>query len=153
MPYLVDGHNLIPKLGLHLDSPDDEMQLVTILQEFARLSRREVQVYFDGAPAGAARTRKFGGVTAHFIRLRSSADAAIVAQLAKLGRAARNWTVVTSDRQIQAAARTAHATVVSSESFTGELAALRSSTGRPPDEPELSPEELREWLKLFGKRG
>ncbi len=52
MPYLIDGHNLIPKLGLRLDSPDDEMELAAILQEFARLNRREVEVYFDGAPAG-----------------------------------------------------------------------------------------------------
>ena len=37
MPYLIDGHNLIPKLGLRLDSVDDEMELVAILQEFCRL--------------------------------------------------------------------------------------------------------------------
>ena len=37
MPYLIDGHNLIPKLGLRLDLPDDEMQLIGILQEFCRL--------------------------------------------------------------------------------------------------------------------
>ena len=95
MPYLIDGHNLIPKLGLHLDSPDDEMELVGILQEFSRLSRREAQVYFDAAPAGQARSRKFGMVTAHFIRIGSSADEAIKAQLKRLGREARNWTVVT----------------------------------------------------------
>ena len=28
MPYLIDGHNLIPKLGLRLDSPDDENAVV-----------------------------------------------------------------------------------------------------------------------------
>ena len=50
--YEVDGHNLIPKVGLRLDSFDDEMELVALLQEFARLHRRQVEVYFDGAPAG-----------------------------------------------------------------------------------------------------
>lgn len=40
MPYLIDGHNLIPKLGLRLDSMDDEMELVAILQEYARLERK-----------------------------------------------------------------------------------------------------------------
>jgi hypothetical protein len=31
---LIDGHNLIPKLGLRSDSSDDEMELAAILQEF-----------------------------------------------------------------------------------------------------------------------
>jgi hypothetical protein len=49
MPYLIDGHNLIPKLGLRLDSMDDEQELVVILQEYARLERKkQVEVYFDG---------------------------------------------------------------------------------------------------------
>ena len=94
MPYLIDGHNLIPKLGLRLDSPDDEMELVGILQEFCRLRRREVEVYFDGAPVGQASIKKFGIVTAHFVRLGTTADSAIKIRLEKLGRAARNWIVV-----------------------------------------------------------
>ena len=37
MPYLIDGHNLIPKVrGLSLQSMDDEMELVELLQEFCR---------------------------------------------------------------------------------------------------------------------
>ena len=44
MPYLIDGHNLIPKLGLRLDSMDDEMELIAILQEFCRVERRQVDV-------------------------------------------------------------------------------------------------------------
>ncbi|HTP01935.1 MAG TPA: NYN domain-containing protein [Anaerolineales bacterium] len=153
MPYLVDGHNLIPKLGLHLDSPDDELQLVGILQEFARLSRREVQVYFDGAPAGEARTRKFGTVTAHFIRRGSSADEAIKARVKKLGPTARNWTVVTSDRAIQTSARAAHARVMSAEDFAAEFHRLRHSAQKKSEDSSLSDEELSEWLKLFDKRG
>ncbi len=149
MPYLIDGHNLIPKLGLHLDSPDDEMQLVGIVQEFSRLSRHEAQIYFDGAPAGQPRTRKFGTVTAYFIRVGSSADAAIKARLQRLGRAARNWTVVTSDHAVQAAARAAHAAVLDSESFARRLNRLREVANRRPGEPGLSAEEIQEWLRLF----
>jgi uncharacterized protein len=153
MPYLVDGHNLIPKLGLRLDSPDDEMQLVGILQEFARVSRREVQVYFDGAPPIEARTRKFGTVTAHFIRKGSSADEAIRSQIRRLGRAARNWTVVTSDRAVQASARAAHSDVMSSEDFAAHIRRLQSTAQKNEGEQGLSSEEIKEWLKLFDKRG
>lgn len=152
MPYLIDGHNLIPKVGLRLDSPDDEMQLIAILQEFARLSRREVQVYFDGAPAGQARSKRFGAVTAHFVRSGSSADAAIKAQIRRLGRAARNWTVITSDRVIQAEARAAHANVIPSDEFAWQLNRLRRAAERPAGEAEISAEEITEWLNLFGDK-
>ncbi len=153
MPYLIDGHNLIPKLGLRLDSPDDEMQLVGIVQEFARLLRRECEIYFDGAPAGQARTKRFGMVTAHFVRVGSTADAAIKAHVKRLGRAARNWTVVTSDRDIQATAREAHAAVLSSDEFAGQLKRVRQDAERPAGQPDMSVEELEEWLRLFRKRG
>ncbi len=131
MPYLIDGHNLIPKLGLRLDSPDDETGLVAILQEFCRLQRRAAEVYFDGAPAGQVRTQKSGAVTAHFVRLGTTADAAIVAALGKLKRAARNWVVVSSDRQVQSAARAARAEVLPSDEFARQLRQARSSGSLP----------------------
>jgi len=152
MPYLIDGHNLIPKLGLRLDSLDDEMELVAVLREFCRTSRRQVEVYFDGAPATQAGTRRFGAVTAHFVRLESSADEAIRKRLKRLGKSAKNWTVVSSDRQVQAEARAARAPVVSSDSFAGMLKKARDSTPRGTDQRELSPSELEEWLKLFQGR-
>src|SRR5688500_15452880 len=99
MPYLIDGHNLIPKIGLRLDSVDDEMELIVILQEFYRIAHRQLEVYFDGAPAAQAGSRKLGAVNAHFIRLGTSADNAIRSRLKKLGKSAKNWTVVSSDRQ------------------------------------------------------
>ncbi len=151
MPYLIDGHNLIPKLGLRLDSPDDEMQLVVILQDFARLSRREVEVYFDGAPATQARTRQFGTVIVHFVRLGSTADAAIKQRIQRLGRAARNWTIITSDRDIQATAREAHAQVLSSDQFAVQLREVRRAAQRPAGEREMTPDEVAEWLRIFKK--
>lgn len=150
MPYLIDGHNLIPKIGLHLDSADDEMELVGIIQEFARLSRRSVEIYFDGAPAGQPRTKKFGTGAAHFVRMSSSADAAIKTRIRNLGPAARNWSVVTSDRDVQSAARAAHAEVVSSEDFARRLKQLQQSSEGTTGERKVTPEEVQEWLRLFG---
>ena len=74
MPYLIDGHNLIPKLGLRLDSIDDEMELIAILQGFCRVERKQVEVFFDGAPAPQAGTRKLGAVSAHFVQLADAED-------------------------------------------------------------------------------
>jgi predicted RNA-binding protein with PIN domain len=151
MPYLIDGHNLIPKVGLRLDSPDDEMELVALLQEFCRLEQKHVEVFFDGAPGTEAGTRKMGSVTAHFVRLGSTADDAIRSRLKQLGKSARNWTVISSDRQVQAEARAAHAEVISSDSFAGTLKQTRPGS-RAGSDRTLSPQEIDEWLKLFEQR-
>lgn len=152
MPYLIDGHNLIPKLGLRLDSPDDEMELVAILQEFARLNRREVEVYFDGAPAGQAGTRSLGTVRAHFVRLGQSADAAIRARLQKMGKSAKSWIVVSSDREVQSAARTVRADFITSEEFVKLLRQARDTAPKPSQDQPLSNAEVEEWLKMFREK-
>lgn len=152
MPYLIDGHNLIPKLGLRLDAPDDELELIAVLQEFARLNRREVEVYFDGAPVGAAGTRKMGNIKAHFVRLGQTADSAIRARLLRLGRSAKNWTVVSSDHEVQSSARITGAAPIASEEFVKLLRQARVSAPKPGEERSLSKHEVEEWLEIF-KRG
>lgn len=156
MPYLIDGHNLIPKVGLRLDSLDDEMELITILQEFCRVERTpagQVEVFFDGAPAAQAGTRKLGAVTANFVRLGTTADDAIRKRLKSLGKSARNWTVVSSDHQVQAEARAARAEIISSDSFAGTLKQARDSAPKPNPEKKLTQKEIDDWLKLFEERG
>ncbi len=151
MPYLIDGHNLIPKLGLRLDSPDDEMELVAILQEFSRLSRHAIEVYFDGAPTGQSGTRKFGMVTAHFVRLGTTADSAIKTRLRKMGRSARNWVVVSSDHEVQNAAHVAGANFITSDKFSRLLKKSNPPVSTSRGENKMSSEELDDWLKLFSK--
>jgi len=151
MPYLIDGHNLIPKLGLRLDTIDDEMELIAILQEFCRLERKQVEVFFDGAPTPHAGTRKLGTVTAHFVHLGTTADNAIRKRVKRLGKSAKNWIVVSSDRQVQAEARAAQAAVVSSDSFASLLKQARNSASKSTEERKLSNQEVEDWLKLFGQ--
>ena len=153
MPYLIDGHNLIPKLpGLSLKSIDDEIQLIKWLQEFCRKSGKNVEIYFDNAPPGQAGTQGYGRVKAHFIRAGRTADEAIISRLRSLGRGAKNWRVVSSDRQVAAAARSFQAQVISSESFAGTmLAAAPEDRVDPGVETDLSldPAEVDAWLDLF----
>jgi predicted RNA-binding protein with PIN domain len=149
MPYLIDGHNLIPKLGLRLDSMEDEMELIAILQGFCRASRKTVEVYFDGAPAPHAGTQKHGMVTAHFVKLGSSADNAIRKRLQSMGKSAKNWTIVTSDRQVQAEARNAQAEILSSDAFAALVKETRNSAPKGREEQKLSAREVEEWLNLF----
>ena len=68
MPLIIDGHNLIPNIsGLNLTIIDDEMQLIQILLKYQKKNRGKIDVFFDNAPPGQPRTRRFGSVTAHFI--------------------------------------------------------------------------------------
>src|SRR5687768_5930595 len=152
MPYLIDGHNLIPKLGLRLDSIDDETELISILQEFCKLTQKQIEVFFDGAPMPHAGTRKFGPITAHFVRLGITADNAIRNRVKSLGKSAKNWTVVSSDRQVQAEARAAQADVISSDAFANLLKQVSGSVSKPTDERKLTNQEVEDWLKLFGEK-
>ena len=154
MPYLIDGHNLIPKVGLRLDSLDDEMELVAILREFARLKRQQVEVYFDGAPIGQAGARSLGTIRAHFVKLGQTADNAIRVRLNKMGKEAKNWTVVSSDREVQSAARVVYAQFIASEDFVKLIKdAINSTPKASPEDKKLSSSEVDEWLKLFRDKG
>lgn len=152
MPYLIDGHNLIPKLGLRLDEPDDELELVRLLQDFARIRRQPLEVYFDGAPAGQAGMRKFGSIKAHFVRQGQTADSAIRKRLENMGKEAKNWVVVSSDHEVQGAARTHQAQSMRVEEFVKQLrSALAGESASRQNEPVISPKEVEEWLRIFGK--
>jgi predicted RNA-binding protein with PIN domain len=151
MPYLIDGHNLIPRLpGLSLKAIDDEQQLIDWLQLFCKARRKEVEVFFDRAPAGFPAVRKFGRVKARFIRQGATADDAIDARLQALKGSAHNYVVVSSDHQVQAAARRASARVLDSDEFARELLNIRNAGGPgSEDEPGPSPDQVAEWEARF----
>jgi uncharacterized protein len=164
--YIIDGHNLIPKIpGWSLRAIDDEVQLIDLLQVYARVRRRrQIEVYFDGAPPGQSGGRAYGTIRANFVPAGLSADEVIRRRLAELGRRARNATVVSSDRQVQANARAAQAKVMSSEEFAKELlsaaeeetlraASVKSKSaahGRSAPPTGMSAKELDDWYQLFG---
>jgi predicted RNA-binding protein with PIN domain len=158
MRYVVDGHNLIPKVGLNLASADDEMDLVLLLQEFGRTRRAQIEVFFDGAPAGQAGTRRLGTIVAHFVRVGTTADTALRAWLQRMHRAARSWTVVSSDREVQQAAKDAGAEAISSEVFARLIRDENPRRRQPSKQSSakgdgaMSEDELDQWLDLFRKQ-
>jgi predicted RNA-binding protein with PIN domain len=155
MPYLVDGHNLIPHVhGMQLSDLDDEQELVDLLLEFCRLARQKVAVYFDRAAPGHAGARTRGLLTITFMPAGVTADEGIRRRLKKLGKEARNWKVVSSDRQVQVEALAVHAAVLSADEFARLLSSTLQGAGSSTSsrEPEMSPEELDDWLRLFKKK-
>jgi uncharacterized protein len=157
MPYLIDGHNLIPKIpGLSLEDPDDEQRLLEMLGEFCRKTRKQAEVFFDKASPDGVRAHNLGLLTARFIRQGTTADEAIRQKLLRLGREAHNWTVVSSDQAVQGSARASQAHYISSDAFTSILLqaveAVQSDPGANTD-AALSQDEVNDWLKLFGEKG
>jgi predicted RNA-binding protein with PIN domain len=153
MKMIIDGHNLIPHIpGLSLAELDDEIKLVNILQDYGRLRRKSIEVYFDQAPVGQAGERQFGLVKAIFVLRGTTADQAIMDRLKKLGKRAKNVAVVSSDRQVQSAARTAHAKIITSADFAADWQKLLSQ--KPEIDPRsrpLSDTEVAMWEKLFSE--
>ena len=166
MSLIIDGHNLIPKIpGLTLDKIDDEERLIDLLRFTPACAVRR-SMFFDGAPGQSG--VRLRAIRAHFVAAGLTADEAIRRYLVSLGRRARNMTVVTSDRMVQANARRLQAGVMPAEDFARELSAARAEESRrselaktqrapgrqPAGErsrpPAMSPKELQGWLDLFG---
>jgi predicted RNA-binding protein with PIN domain len=150
--YLIDGHNLIPKIpGMSLRLIDDENELIERLQVFCRAENSFVDVYFDQAPPGMSGARRYGRVTAHFIRVGRTADQAIAARLRQLKKNAAHWAVVSSDGQVQAEARAAQAKRISSEEFARMLMDAARKLDVAPDQKNsgLSADEVEQWLRIF----
>ncbi|MBE0698229.1 MAG: NYN domain-containing protein, partial [Anaerolineaceae bacterium] len=112
-----------------------------------------IEVFFDGAPPGQAGERSYGTIRAHFVAAGLTADDAILRYLLAQKGAARNVTVVSSDRQVQANARSLHAGVVSSEEFARLLSTIPTAPPktprRPAPSPAMSDKELGGWYDLF----
>lgn len=149
---LVDGHNLIPKIpGLRLDALDDENQLLVLIQDYSRISRNHVELFFDGASLSDIQVKKYGSVRVHPVRIGLTADDAIIKLLRSKGNNARNPTVVSSDRRVQAEAKALHAAVISSEAFSIEIQKILSSPQAVQEQREraLTESEIEEWEKIF----
>lgn len=154
MPYIIDGHNLIGQMPeLSLAEIEDEQQLIEMLKDFCLREQRSAEVYFDNAPPGVPRARNYGRLSAFFSRAGKSADQAIAERLHRLGKEARNWTVVSSDRQVQAVAKGMRAKVLSAADFARQLRTPPSQPethiGDKIDPPDINSEEINYWLKVF----
>jgi uncharacterized protein len=154
MPFLIDGHNLIPNVpGLSLQNLDDEMELIEMLQVFGRVRRQKIEVYFDQAAPGHSGARHFGTITAHFVPSGSTADDYIINRLHNLKGSASNFTIVTSDHRIQNEVRSCHARGVTSQAFASELLKAIESDQKsdPAQDKPISPDQVTEWLNLFNR--
>ena len=156
MTYLIDGHNLIPKLaGMSLDQLDDEQELIERLAAFSAQHKRQVEVFFDRGQVNNVNNFQRNRVHVHFVRRPMTADDAILVRLLGTGKAARNYTVVSGDRTVQERARRLGAGILSSQSFARQLEVgsqtAKKNKASPPDGEDQ--DDIQEWLDLFSKGG
>jgi uncharacterized protein len=154
MPLLIDGHNLIGQIpGLSLADPDDEGDLVMLLRRYTTARRgRKVVVVFDHGVYGHPQTLDGYGVSCHFARSPQDADAQLIKRIRALKKP-RDWTLVTSDRQVVCAAEDCGVRVISSHAFARHLAAPAQPAAVQEEQRDvrLSEAEIEEWLRLFGE--
>lgn len=154
MPYLIDGHNLIAKMpDISLDDPDDEARLIAKLRTFCARSGKKATVYFDRRAHGSPDPPLKSGLSVHFVSTPRTADEAIRAHLLRLGPEAKNWTVISSDREVQVAAGHAGAKIISSQTFAYQISGISppSQTVEKPETP-VSEEDIEQWEQLFRNR-
>ena len=155
MPYLIDGHNLIPYIsGINLSDLDDEIKLIQSLQNFANKRRSKIEVYFDQANTGQSHSQNHGLLKAVFVQQESTADNAIKTRLSQLGKGAKNWTVVSSDREVRVEARSCRSKLLTSPEFArllrDQLTEIQKEGGEP-DSPDQSNLEVDYWMDQFSQ--
>lgn len=162
MHYLIDGHNVIAKMpNISLADPGDEVKLVLRLKSWAAAGRnRRVTVIFDGGlPGGRAPRLSSSTVTVLFAPPGKTADSLLIRHIRRV-KNPPEYTLVSSDRQVIAAAEAKRMRYWRAEEFAEWLAA-QSDRHRPQkpattsptserEEPHLSESEIEEWLELFG---
>jgi hypothetical protein len=147
MPFLIDGHNLIPHIrGLSLNQLDDELALLELLDGYFKRERKNATVFFDRAAPGGEQNIRRGFVTVHFTRLPLNADKAIRNTVKELGRSAANYTVVTSDMEVSDNAQRLGARVLSSAEFAQKLSIGGKQNKSGKHEPV---DDVDYWLKAF----
>jgi hypothetical protein len=155
MPYLIDGHNLIGKLpDISLDDPNDEAKLVQKLAGFAARTRKRCIVVFDNGLPGGYSTLSTHSVKVIFAASQRTNADRIMLERIRNTRDCANWTVISSDNEVLRAASQAGMQTMRSAAFATRLQKRERVRRDPRDESAnvyVSPQEVDEWLKIFGE--
>ena len=160
---VIDGNNLLYAMHEHAPVPAVGREtLVKVIERWARRGDDRVTLVFDGAAprGGLSKQMSSSRITVRF-SVPVTADDVIV-DLVQRAEDAPSIRVVTSDTAISHEARLRRSRHTDSVAFVKELFAGPADNGprfKPASEPakekpdEMSPEEVREWLDLFGADG
>jgi predicted RNA-binding protein with PIN domain len=164
MPILIDGYNLLHATGIAgrgRGAGGLEQSRLALLNFLAAsidpASLTHTTVVFDAkaAPPGLPRAVNHHGMTVRYAEKYETADDLII-ELIGADHAPRRLVVVSSDHQIQRAARRRKAQAVDSDVWYAEIIQLRreraESAGDKPARPAvpLLEEDVNYWIRQFG---
>ena len=164
MHYIIDGHNLIGKMpDISLKDPNDEVKLTMRIKSWvAESKKREVTLFFDGGIQGMTMNRMSSrNLKVIFAPAGKTADSLIISHLRKL-KNPREYTLVTSDREIIGHAKTLRIRSLLSEEFIERMGFVfkeqsekapktkKEAPSEKPDVAKISDADVQEWLDLFG---
>jgi predicted RNA-binding protein with PIN domain len=153
---IFDGYNVIGaagSLGLSLEQVDKEERLLRLLNTYRlrKGGRGSFLVVFDGDYGRLAEgPKKYnrGGIAVEWA-IGESADSVIIRRLRRSGDT-RGIEVITSDEEILREVRHVRGRGTRSAAFVREAAALLREAPELEKPENISSEEVREWLTLFG---
>ena len=146
--YLIDGNNLIGKIGSikRIQSKDKQLareRLVMMIEKYFNKRKGKVFLHFDGFQNNPLSLSKGKIIYSE----KSKADKKIKEQI-EITKNRRNLIVISSDHEIQDFARVCSCDVLTSEEFAKDL-----SSGKNINEEENRIKEMNdveEFKKLFG---
>ncbi len=151
MPFLIDGHNLIGRMGEpRLSDPEDERKLVELLRAYLMRVRKTGTVFFDQGQPGGPGLRSNSVLGIHFARPPRTADDLIRERLER-EKNPRGLVVVSADHAVMSAARMAGARVEAPRAFAARLLAGPVAPQKKT-QGQLSPAEVAAWEEEFKKR-
>jgi hypothetical protein len=146
MPLLIDGNNLLHRLPRARRSREQVRRLTL---DLCRGHRTRVVVVFDGPPPdGTPEREELGQVSIRYAGARSADDLIIGSLPAGVG--ARDWTVVSDDRELRRRATDRGARARTVAEWQRTRAQPRPTT--PRTEPKLSAREVAQWEAFFADR-
>jgi uncharacterized protein len=164
MPLLIDGYNLLNATGIvggGAGPPSLGRSRLALLNFLAAsIEPREVPhttVVFDAhqAPPGLPRVVRHGGIVVRFAAKYETADQ-MIEELIRTDSAPRRLVVVSSDHEIQRAARRRRAKAIGSDTWYADLIRARrereEAVAVAPAQPAvpLLEEDVNYWLRQFG---
>jgi len=159
--WLIDGYNLLYAVGLMDEGSGRSLEscrsalLGFLADAMPWEDRSRTTVVFDAkqSPPGAPRRLSHRGITVRFSVGYESADA-MIEQLIRKDTSPKKLVVVSSDHQIQRAAKRRRAKAIDSDVWYRQIARARreSIATAPPERPPvpLLSEDVDYWVRRFG---
>ena len=155
MPLLIDGHNLIGKMGdILLSDPDDERKLIARVRSYAEKTGKRIAIVFDPAPYERhahlipSKSQHGANLSVVFADAGVKADT-VIRERVGTTKDKQGLIVVTSDQAVAMFTRQCGVKVQSSEMFAKAMRETLNEQPAPTEKPRMSMADTMAWADVF----